>query len=135
VIIRDEHGLFVAGSNCIIPFVDSVATAEAMTLRDGLTKAASMGCSRLVVNSYCIEVIQIMKNGGYTQGPTAAIYDDCVYLCGELVDVIFEHCPREANNVVHVLATVVNPHVWVDDPPDILVDVIANDVSIFPKLI
>jgi hypothetical protein len=28
VIIRDEHGLFMAGSNCIIPFVDNVATAE-----------------------------------------------------------------------------------------------------------
>jgi ribonuclease HI len=137
VIIRDEHGLFVAGSNCIIPFVDSVATAEAMALRDGLTKAESMGCSRLVVNSDCIEVIQIMKNGGYTQGPAAAIYDDCVYLCREFVDVIFEHCPREANNAAHVLAreAVVNPHVWVDDPPDFLVDVIANDVSVFPKLI
>jgi hypothetical protein len=51
--------------------------------------------------------------------------------------VIFEYCPRELNFAAHVLAreAVDNPQIWKYDPPEFIVDVIANDVSVFPKLI
>jgi hypothetical protein len=51
--------------------------------------------------------------------------------------VIFEHCRRESNFAAHVLAreAVDNPQIWKYDPPEFIVDVIANDVSVFPKLI
>jgi hypothetical protein len=80
-----------------------------------------------------------MKNGGHTQGRAAAIYEDCFFflLCREFNDVIFEHCPRESNFAAHVLARepVDDPQLWKDDPPEFIIDVIANDVSVFSKVI
>ena len=97
-----------------------------------------MGCSKLIINSDCVEVIEVMKNAGFTQGPAAAIFEDCISSCSEFIEAIFEHCPREANNAAHVLAkeaVEILQCVWKEDPPDFLIDVIANDVSVFPKLI
>jgi hypothetical protein len=31
----------------------------------------------------------VMKKGDHTQGPTIAIYEDCLFLCREFNDVIF----------------------------------------------
>jgi hypothetical protein len=72
------------------------------------------------------------ETGSYTHGPATTICEDCVLLCKDFVGVIFEHCPREANNAAYVLArevVVVNHQgVWMDDSLDFLVDVISNDV-------
>jgi hypothetical protein len=108
-----------------------------MALINGLAKAGALGCLRIVVNLDCSEVIEIMKNGGFTQCLTTTIHKDCSYLCRVFVDVIFKHCLREANNAAHVLAkeAVVNPQGWMDEPLHFFIDVIANDVSVFPKLI
>jgi hypothetical protein len=79
-----------------------------------------------------------MKSGGNTYRPAAAIFGDCTLFCREFVDVIFEHCPREANMAADRLASRAVgplPSIWKEDPPDFLVDVITNDVSLLPKLI
>ena len=111
-IIRDAHGFFVAGRNCVLNF------AEACALRDGMSLAEAMGCDRLIVHSYCSEAIEVMKNGGNTYGPGAAIFEDCITFCRQFVDVIFEHCPREANMAADKLtsrAVGLLPTVWKDD--------------------
>jgi hypothetical protein len=51
-----------------------------MGLRDGLLLAGQVGCNRLEVNSNCIEVIEIMNDGGNSLGPAAAIYEECNFL-------------------------------------------------------
>jgi ribonuclease HI len=96
-IIRDDQGFFGAGRNCMLPFVEDAYTAEACALRDGMSLAGAMGCNRLIVHSDCLEVIEVMKSGGNAYGLAATIFGDCTLFCRELVDVIFEHCPREAN--------------------------------------
>jgi hypothetical protein len=61
----------------------------------------------------------------------------CLFLFREFNDVIFEHCPRESNFAAHVVAreAVDDSQLWKEDPPDFIVDVIANNVFVFPKLI
>jgi hypothetical protein len=69
---------------------------------------------------------------------STAIYEDCASLCKEFVEVVFEHCPREANKAAHTLASEAEetfPCVWKEDPPDFIIDVIANNVSMFPNII
>ena len=106
-----------------------------MALRDGLMLVEAMGCSNLVINSNRVEVIDVMKNGGHAQGLSTKIA--CFFVEIEFNDVIFEHCSGESNFAAHVLAreAVDNPQIWKDDPPEFIVDVIANGVSVFPKLI
>ena len=66
-----------------------------------------------------LDVINVMKNGRNTYGRPVAIFEDCIILCREFVDVIFEHCPREANMAAHKLASRavgLLPTVWKDEP-------------------
>jgi hypothetical protein len=55
------------------------------------------------------------------------------------VEVVFEHCPREGNKAAHTSASdeaeETFPCVWKEDPPNFIIDVIANDVSVFPNSI
>ncbi|VAH08882.1 unnamed protein product [Triticum turgidum subsp. durum] len=45
-----------------------------------------------------------MKNGGNSIGVASAIYEECSFLCQGFVNVKFDHCPREANQIAHILA-------------------------------
>jgi hypothetical protein len=76
-------GFFIAGGNCTNCFVEDAATAEAMSLRDRLMMVEAMGCSNLVINSDCVEVIDMMMNGGHTQRDLLllSMNEDCLILC------------------------------------------------------
>ena len=132
-ILRDDRGLFLAASNYGVPFAVDPATTEAQALRDGLLLAGQIGCNRIEVNSDCVEVIDVMKEGGNSLGPAAAIYEECTLLCRNFTEVVFSHIPREANMAAHVLASRSEGNqstVWLDDPPDFLFHVLANDASV-----
>jgi hypothetical protein len=104
-IIRDHRGFFITASCCGIPFVSDASIAEARALRDGLLLAVLMGCNKIEVNSDCMDVVDVMKNGGNSLGPGAAIYEECSFLCRNFSEVLFLHCPREANMTTNGLAT------------------------------
>jgi hypothetical protein len=53
-------------------------------ITDGMLLAESLGYARLIVNSGCTEVIEVMKQRGYTHGPAATIYVDCASLARSL---------------------------------------------------
>ena len=81
-----------------------------------------------------MEVIDIMQNRGNSLGPAAAIYEECSFLARNFISIVFSRCPREANMVAHFLARnseVSRTIVWKLEPPDFLVDVLTNDVSMF----
>jgi hypothetical protein len=74
-----------------------------------------------------------MNQGGNSFGPAAAIYEECSMLCHNFIEVVFSHCSREANMVAHALARhSEGPEsiVWLDDPPDFIFSVLANDVTV-----
>ena len=72
--------MFIVGSSCGIPHVASAPMAEARALRDGLILAGQFGCSKIIVNSNCMEVINTMNEAGNSAGPAATIYEDCTML-------------------------------------------------------
>jgi ribonuclease HI len=132
-IIRDDKGGFLATSCCGIPFISDPSTAEARALRDGLILAGQIVCNRLEVNSDCMDVIDVMENGRNSLGPAAAIYEECSFLCRNFTETQFSHCPREANMAAHELARHsggTESIVWLDDPPDFILSVLADDASI-----
>ena len=74
-----------------------------------------------------------MRNGGNSLGAAAAIYEECTMLCRNFVIVVFNHSPREANKVAHVLASHAESSmsvVWHEEPPDYLVSTLADDVTV-----
>ena len=116
--------------------MDDVATAEARALLNGLILAGQVGCNRIMVESDCMEVVDIMKHGGNSIGPAATIYEECSFLAHNFDHVIINHCPREANKAADLLARqLVDPQNigWDVDPPEFLVHVLADDVLLLHK--
>jgi hypothetical protein len=133
-LIHDHPGNFIAGSSNGIPHVDDATTAEARVLRDGLSLAGQTGCSKIEVNSDCMNVIEVMQQEGNSIGPVAAIYEECAFLSRGFAHVIYSYSPRDSNCVAHCLASRAEGSqsvVWHEDPPDFIVGLLANDVNLF----
>jgi hypothetical protein len=96
-ILRGDRGHFLAASCGNLPFVSDSATAEVSAPREGVLLAGQIGCNRLELNSNCMEVVEIMQNGGNSLGLAGVIYEECTFLCHNFTEVVFDHCTREAN--------------------------------------
>ena len=96
--------------------------------------AQHIGGNRLIVQSDCMEVVEIMGNGGFMANSPAAIYDECNIAWSGFEEISIEHLSREANQVAHELARQAmltkENCIWDDDPPSFIVDFLANDVTI-----
>jgi hypothetical protein len=92
-----------------------------------------IGGSRLVVQSDCMEVVEIMMNDGFTVNSAAAVYDECKIVWGGFQEVAIEHTSKEANQVAYELAKqamfLKENCIW-DDDPLVLLFLLANDVTI-----
>ena len=119
-ILRDDMGNFIAASCGDIPFVEDAATTEVRALRNGLLHANDMVCNKLYVEADCMEVIDVMQNGGNFLGHAAAIYEECTFLARNFSFIVFNHYPREANMAADVLAGNLETSrtiVWKLEPP------------------
>ena len=77
VIIRDCSGGMIAAANRHISHVVDAPMAEAFALKDGLMLAQHIGGNRIIIQSDCMEVVEIMSCGGFTANSAAAVYDEC----------------------------------------------------------
>ncbi|XP_066391715.1 uncharacterized protein [Miscanthus floridulus] len=134
VVIRDSDGSIIAGSYTYREHVVDAPMAEAMALKEGLLLAQHIGCNGFIVHSDCMEVMDTMKSGiSSTVG--APIFDECFQLWQNFEAISLEKCDREANKVAHELAKVALSAkeicIWVDEPPDFIVESLVNDVILF----
>jgi hypothetical protein len=82
VVIRDSIGGMIAATNTYIPHLVDAQMAEAYALKEGLMLAQHRG-NRLIIQSDCMEVVEVMKNEGFKASSAAAIYDECITVWGD----------------------------------------------------
>ena len=104
VVIRDHSGGVIAVAHSFISHVIDAPMAEAYALKEGLLLAQSIGGNRIIIQSDCMEVVEIMKEGGCSANSAAAIYDECITLWCWFQEISIEHCCRDSNGVAHELA-------------------------------
>jgi len=96
-----------------------------------------IGGNRLIIQFDCMEVVEVMKNGGFTASSAAAIYDECITVWGGFQEISIEHLNREANQVAHELARQAlitkMSCIWDNDPPTFIVPILSNDVTILDQ--
>ncbi|KAI4974372.1 hypothetical protein ZWY2020_047652 [Hordeum vulgare] len=129
-IIRDQKGQFIAVANEWIDICYDSHTAEALAVILGMNLARTIGCSKIIVNSNNLEIVEALKKG-YSSSVASAIIDDCFFMGSEFNHVIFEHCFRESNQVAHELAKLVMfspPSCWMDSTPREIIPAIVNDM-------
>ena len=123
-ILRNNSGEFVATACEFIPHVPNVAMAEAMAMRLGLKLANFSGCHAIIAESDSSEVINLCSGQERLWNEATAIYTDCVTTSALIGNVEFEHCPREANQAAHVIAShSFNSQLscnWADDAPSFI---------------
>ena len=100
----------------------------------GVLLAQHIGCSDFIVHSDCTEVMDTMKSGiSSTAG--APIFVECFQLWQNFEAISLEKCDRETNKVVHELAKVALSAkeicIWVNEPPDFILESLVNDVILF----
>lgn len=107
-------------------------TAEVLALKEGLLLAQHIGCNEFNIHSDCLEVVETMRQGGYSASVGAPIYDECAQLWQEFLSISIEYCDREANQVAHELAraalSLKNSCIWIDEHPSFIIKVLVNDV-------
>ncbi|KAI5005781.1 hypothetical protein ZWY2020_033024 [Hordeum vulgare] len=129
-IIRDQKGQFIAATNDRIDICYDPNTAEALAVRFGLNLARTIGCSKIVVNSDNLEILEDLKKG-YSSSAASAIIDDGFFLGSDFNHVLFEHCGRDSNQVAHELAKLAKffpPSCWMDSAPPEIIPAIVNDM-------
>ena len=96
-IIRDFAGTFIATSYSYLDHVVDAPIAKVYAIREGLLLAQHIGCNRLNIQSDCLEVMEIMKQGGYSATAGAPIYDECMVLWQDFNSIFIDHCNRDIN--------------------------------------
>ena len=97
--------------------------AEAYALKEGLKLAQHIGCNWLIIQSNRMEVVQAMKDGGFTANSATALYDECNIIWSRFQDIMIEHCNREANQAAHNLARAMQCKqncTWDNEPPSFI---------------
>ena len=119
-IIRNSFGGMIAATSTFIFHLVDAPMAEAYALKEGLMLAQHIGGNRLIVQSDCMEVVEIMGNGGFMANSAVAIYDECNIAWSGFEEISIEHLSREANQVAHELARQAmltkENCIWDDDP-------------------
>ena len=86
-------------------------------------KKKTIGRHNVILEADCMEVIDVMLNGGNLLGQAVAIYEECSFLSRNFSSITFNHCPREANMATGVLASKAQCDrsiVWQSEPPGFL---------------
>ena len=66
--------------------------AEMHALREGLLLAQHVGCSRIMVQSDCLELVGTMKQDSFSATTGAPIYKECKMLWQDFSSIFIEHC-------------------------------------------
>ena len=105
-ILRYCNGRFIAASCRFLLNVSSVAMAESVAMKEGLTLANRLGCSSIVAESDSIETVDACTGRNTWWNEWVAIFADIVDLGLNIGNVEFKHISREANNVAREIARV-----------------------------
>ncbi|XBJ06792.1 hypothetical protein VPH35_012406 [Triticum aestivum] len=134
-ILRDDRGNFIGGQCKLIPYVADVISTEALAMRDGLVFANALGCNQLEAELDYLQVINCCNGQTTWWDASAAIFAECLDISNLIGKVIFKHCYRCFNQAAHVLAHFCycnkTSYSWLDEPPDIVVSKLVDDVNLF----
>jgi hypothetical protein len=88
VVIRDSTGGVLAAAHRFVPHLVDAPMAEAYAMKEGLMLAQHIGCNRLIIQSDYMEVVDTMKDGGFTANSAATLYDECNIIWSGFQDII-----------------------------------------------
>jgi hypothetical protein len=134
VVVRDQEGNFIVASSTFLPNIASTAPAEAMAMREGLALDHRLGCNNVIMELDSLETAEACNGDEAWWGESPTIFADWVDLRAFNDNISFKHCPIEANEVAHEIASFCfssrSSCNWVDEPFSFLLPKLINDVTV-----
>lgn len=129
VIIRNEYGDVLTGLSKVF-HTSSPLLAEALSLREGLVFAVSLGIQCLVAENDSLDLIRACR-GELQNGEILSLIGDIQCLKTRFQKIGFTWVPREGNKVAHQIAALASHHnlpaCWTWRPPPSLSSLIQKD--------
>jgi ribonuclease HI len=97
--IIHDVGNFIAACNDPINYAIDVNTLEVSAVSRGLALANQLRCSRIIVQSDCLQVVETLQSGCFSSTAAAALFEDIFVQASTLSKCEFSFCNREANAV------------------------------------
>ena len=133
-ILRNCRGEAIAGASETFDHAYNAQAAETLALRRGLQMISDLGCSKVEVESDCLELMDACNGKMDIRGPNSAFLADCFHLAHGITSISFNHCPREANGLPHFLARNCfeskTSCVCLDVTPNFLLSLVLHDVTL-----
>lgn len=105
-----------------------------IVIRNGLYLAAHVGCSKVIIESDCSFVVEVVQDLDTYLGPKIVTLMECKQLEMDFATVSYNHCLREANSVANELAKFSyrnrSSSTWDSSFPDFISLKIVNDMAI-----
>ena len=112
-VLRDDTGKFIAAWNNPIHYAMDAHTLETKVVMRGIELANDIGCSKIIIQSDCLQVIEVLQTGSFPSTAAAAWFEDIYVQASSFTACEFSFCNREANSVADLLLreTDLLPHV------------------------
>lgn len=129
IILRNEKGEILTGLTKVM-HASSPLMAEALSFREAMSFAESMGLERITVENDCLELIQACRDE-ISRGEISNIVKDIKVLKTRFQMVAFTRIYREGNKAAHTVAHLAaNGSLtsnWVWNPPRVLWEVLQSE--------
>lgn len=129
IILRNEKGEILTGLTKVM-HASSPLMAEALSFREAMSFAESMGLEQITVENDCLELIQACRDE-ISRGEISNIVKDIKVLKTRFQMVAFTWIYREGNKAAHTVAHLAaNGSLtsnWVWNPPRVLWEVLQSE--------
>jgi hypothetical protein len=130
VVVRDQQGTFVAAAGDNIHDVVNPDIAEACAIRFALSWAQDEGMDHIVVNTYCLSVVQRIDSSEKDLSAIGPIFQDIKLLVAGFTKCSVIFVSRLQNFAAHYLARSLefsSKSIWRGVPPGIIREAICID--------
>jgi ribonuclease HI len=122
MILRDDQGAVIFTACRHLVSCDSPLEAELRACAEGLFLAMRLSDCPIVVESDCLEAVQMINEDTVNRSPYAGLINEVKYLCGSARECNVVHISRELNGVSHSLSQFGHvqtcTNVWIGSGPD-----------------
>jgi hypothetical protein len=107
----------------LVQYAIDANTLEDQAVSRGIALANEVGCSRIIIQSDRLQMIEALQTGSFPSTAAVALFDDIYLQASKFSICEFSLCNREANFVADCLSRETDslPCVWVNDPPSFIV--------------
>lgn len=132
IIIRDEKGEVYTGLTKFFPASSPLLT-EALSLREAMIFAESLGIQRLIVESDCLELIKACRED-IKRGEIFGLIKDILSIKNKFQQIGFTWISRKGNQVAHQIALLASqkalPANWIRNYPCSLSSLIQKEIRV-----